>query len=120
VRHKEKKERKRKKKKRKNQRKKEKRKREKEKKYPKGIQPSVGLIKLIATPIGVLILASQVILTLRKKSKPFIRVKFFIMPLFRGVAGLVTAVNLTCFPWCGTICLGRTETSHESAYFFGI
>ena len=47
-------------KKRKNQRKKEKRKREKEKKYPKGIQPSVGLIKLIATPIGVLILASQV------------------------------------------------------------
>jgi len=40
--------------------KKEKRKREKEKKYPKGIQPSVGLIKLIATPIGVLILASQV------------------------------------------------------------
>lgn len=60
MRHKEKKERKRKKKKRKNQRKKEKRKREKEKKYPKGIQPSVGLTKLIATPIGVLILASQV------------------------------------------------------------
>lgn len=75
MRHKEKKERKRKKKKRKNQRKKEKRKREKEKKYPKGIQPSVGLIKLIATPIGVLILASQVetLFTLRKESKPFIR-----------------------------------------------